>query len=337
MGGETSDLKLARVIHEERERFLIDLDGDDVLATISGRLRHRTEFRSDLPTVGDYVEVTYNPLEGMARIQKLHPRRTRLVRKLAGEHASEQILASNIETAFLLNSLNRDLNLRRIERYLVMVRDGRITPVLVLTKSDLVPDLEAEELKQKVQRVAGNDLVLCTSIKEPESFNQLKAFFRPGETIALIGSSGVGKSTLTNLFLKQDVQTIQSIGEHAERGKHTTTSRSLFKTESGAFLMDTPGIREIQLWSGEEGFDDSFGDVLQLLGECRFSNCSHNGDIGCAIEKAIANGELEAGRFKSFLKIQKEQAYMEAKERARTSSHIKHIWKSRKKKYRRGK
>lgn len=337
IGGDSLNLKLARIINEERERFTIQLGDEEVKAVLSGKLRHQIHFRSQMPAVGDYVDVTFNPLEGIARIISIRPRRSQLTRKLSGEHAGEQILAANIDTALVLNSLNRDLNLRRIERYLVMIRDGGIRPVLVLTKSDLVDQEEAQRLKQMVEKVAGDDLVICSSILEPASLRPLLQFFHIDQTVALIGSSGVGKSTLTNYLLNQQVQLVQEIGAYADRGRHTTTSRRLFKTESGAYLMDTPGIREIQLWSGEDGFEHSFPDVLELMGQCRFSNCAHKDDLGCAIQAAIESGELEEARLKSFLKIQREQAYMEAKEKARTSNHLQHIWKVRGKAYRRGK
>lgn len=340
MRGDTLDLKLGRVVGEERERYSVVLDGEEVTAVLSGKFRHQANFRSDLPTVGDFVRVSYNPHESFARILSVEPRKSELKRKLAGEFAGEQLLGANVDTAFVLNSLNRDLNLRRIERYLVMIRDGGIEPVIVLTKADLISDrvkfLFVDEVKQVAQGAQGVKVV-CTNINNPDSFHELKEFFKPNQTIALLGSSGVGKSTMTNFFLQSEAQKIQEIGSHAERGRHTTTSRKMFLTHEGSYLMDTPGIREIQLWNGEQGFDESFEDVKELLGQCRFTNCKHEGDLGCAIQEAIDCGELEAGRFKSYLKIQREQAYMQAKEKARTSNHLKHIWKNRQSEYRRGK
>jgi ribosome biogenesis GTPase len=337
MRGETLDLKRGRVISEERERYAVEFEGQVVPAVLSGKLRHQSIQRSDLPTVGDFVLLRWCSSEGVGRIEEVEARKTKLVRKLAGENAGEQLLGANIDTVFLLNSLNRDLNLRRIERYLVMIRDGGIRPVVVLTKADLVSTQEVLNYKQAVMRISGEDSVICTSVEEPLSFEPLIDFLRPGETVALLGSSGVGKSTMTNLILGQEKQVIQEIGAHAERGKHTTTSRSLFRLQSGAYLIDTPGIREIQLWSGEGGVEDSFHDVLTLMSRCRFRNCRHGDDLGCAVRKAINSGELEEKRFYSLLKIQREQAFMKQREKAKTSNHHKHIWKNRSREYRRGK
>ena len=335
MRGHSYALKCGRVINEERERYTLDVDGDEVIAVLSGKLRHYALNRSELPSVGDNVEVLLLPGDSIGKIEGVKERKSKLVRKLAGEYAGEQLLGANVDIVFLLNSLNRDLNLRRIERYLVMIRDGGIKPILILTKSDLVTDEVTEKFLTQIKTITKVDQVLSISIENKESIEEVKKLILPGQTIALLGSSGVGKSTLTNALLERQQQVVQEIGSHADRGKHTTTSRTLFKLPNGAFLMDTPGIREIQLWEGEGGFEHSFSDVLELEKRCKFSNCRHQDDHGCAIQSAIERGELEAARLKSYHKIEKEQSFMEKRSQAKTSKHLKEIWKKRSREYRR--
>lgn len=319
----------ARILNEERERYTIEIDGDEIMAIVSGKFRNQAGNRLDFPAVGDEVLVRYNPCDSRAIIEEVLPRKTTLLRKIAGEYAGAQILGSNIDIAFVLNSLNRDLNLRRIERYLVMIRDGGIRPVIVLTKSDLMQPEVVNTIVEKVRKIAGIDEIIVTSIFDQHSMEAIKALIAPEMTVALIGSSGVGKSSLSNLLLGEDIQKVQDIGTHAERGVHTTTSRSLFRLANGAYLMDTPGIREIQLWEGDSGVGSSFEDVLELISRCRFSNCTHQNDVGCAVRAAINNGVLEQSRLQSFLKIEREQSFMQARSCAKTQSQQRKIWKKR--------
>jgi ribosome biogenesis GTPase / thiamine phosphate phosphatase len=328
--------RYARILNEQRNYYLIDLEGEELKAVMSGNLRHLAESSMDRPAVGDSVVVSYNPHEGTAKIHAVEERKSVLLRKTAGSFAGEQVIASNLDTVFIVNSLNRELNLRRMERYLVMVRDGGIRPVLVLSKSDLISSEERQELLQEVQIVAGEVPVHVTSMKRPWSMEVLKKYLLPGHTLALIGSSGVGKSTLTNFFLGQQLQDTGGIRDDDDRGKHTTTSRTLFPLENGSFLLDTPGIREIQLWSGSEGLDDTFSDILTAMSQCRFSDCCHDAEPGCSLREALESGEIEEDRYNSYLKLRREQAFMEMRKNARSQRREKEIWKQRSKESRRG-
>lgn len=328
-------LKEGKIINEQRQRYIVESEGGEFTAILSGKLRHFSLQRSELPTVGDLVLIQVTPGQELVVIEEVLPRKSQLTRKLAGEYAGEQLLGANIDIVFLLNSLNRDLNLRRIERYLVMIRDGGIKPVIILTKSDLVSKEQALQFQEEIKKISRDEIVLKCSINDPESISRIKELVHSEMTVALLGSSGVGKSTLTNLLLGSERQTTQEIGQHAERGKHTTTSRSLLKLENGAYLMDTPGIREIQLWEGSGGFEFSFSDIIELEKNCKFTNCRHQDDFGCAIQNAIENGALDQARLKSFLKIEREQAFMKQRSQAKHSKHQKEIWKKRSREYRR--
>jgi ribosome biogenesis GTPase / thiamine phosphate phosphatase len=336
MSGD-SYIQKGRVMHEDRSLLTVRLENKEIIrATIAGSFLYKNECRSQRPTVGDFVELTYNPLEGMGRITKLLERKTQLARKIAGEFAGEQILGANIDTAFYLSSLNMDLNLRRMERYLIMIKDGGINPVVLLTKADLVSQEHIKQVLDAVKRVVKEVPVIVTTTVDHLSFIPLKDYLVSGETIAFLGSSGVGKSSLTNIVMGDETQEVQVIRNDDDKGKHTTTARSLFELPNGCLIMDTPGIREVQLWEGDIGLNHTFEDVIELISNCRFSNCHHQGEPGCAVEEALDSGELDLGRLKSYIKLEREQEYMTRKGNAKELSDQKKIWKSRSKAFRRG-
>lgn len=327
----------ARVLHEEKNCYEVKIESEVVRAVVSGKMRHDALVPSQLPAVGDYVMCTYEPHNSLARIEEVLPRSTHLTRKVAGDAYSEQILASNLQVVFYLTSLNMDLNLRRLERYLIMIRDGKITPVVLLSKADLVDAQTIEQAVKDVKAVAPSVEVYAISSQHTASMDELKKYFVPEATVAFLGSSGVGKSTLTNFYLGREVQTTQEIGEERDKGRHTTTSRSLFFLANGCAIIDTPGIREIQLWEGDStGVDELFADILDLQGRCQYSNCGHQHEPGCQVQLAIEEGRLDRARLKSFLKLAREQSYMQLKLNATTRRQQKEIWKKRGRTYRRG-
>jgi ribosome biogenesis GTPase / thiamine phosphate phosphatase len=286
--------------------------------------------------VGDYVLCRYNPLQGIGRIEKLLERKSSLLRKVAGEYAGAQVLGANLDTVFYLSSLNMDLNLRRMERYLIMIKDGGIRPVVILTKADLISSDDLESILERVRDVIGDISVYITSAKDLESFECLNKYLCENETVAFLGSSGVGKSTMTNIMLSSEECDVQIISHEDDKGKHTTTSRSLYQLENGCYVMDTPGIREIQLWEGESGLNETFKDIEDLIQNCGFRNCSHVKEPNCAILTAIDRGELCPLRFRSYGKLCREQMHMEIRANAKDLSQQKKSWKKRSMESRRG-
>jgi len=254
--------------------------------------------------VGDWLVLNAGDLRALKRLQ----RKTLLTRKAAGEEAKPQILVANVDTVFLVSSCNEDFNLSRIERYLAMTLQGGVTPVVVLTKADLSDDPAA--LVQKARALHPGLVVEFLDARNPEQADVLRSWCGPGQSVALLGSSGVGKSTLANTLGAGDQtnrQTTGGIREKDGKGRHTTTSRSLHLLPTGGVLVDNPGVREFQLPDCDDGVKDVFDDVLQIVAQCRFSDCGHDGEPGCAVRAAIESGELDERRFASFQKLSEEQ------------------------------
>lgn len=296
----------ARVTGEQKGMVRLQLGQLPLLGEISGKFRHEAKSKNgwDWPSTGDWVATTPRPSDGRATIHQILTRKTCLHRKSAGENQDIQILASNVDTAFIVTSLNHDLNPRRVERYLTLIRESGAVPVVLLTKADLVENPQTGI--DSIAEVAAGVEVLAISAKASTGIEALKAYLQPGKTLVLLGSSGVGKSTLANRLLGEDVLKTQAAREGDDRGRHTTTARHLFQLPTGSLLIDTPGMRELQLGEHEEGLDSQFEDIAQLAHACRFGNCGHNTEPGCAIRAALASGALARDRWENFAKLQKE-------------------------------
>ena len=283
-----------------------------MLSEISGKLRYEALNDEEFPSVGDFVVVSLRTSEMRATIHKVLPRKSKFSRKVAGTNTKEQIVASNIDTIFLVNSLNKDFNARRIERYLIMAWESGASPVILLSKADLCVDLE-EKLSQTEKAAAGVPIHIISAV-DNRGMDDLNQYLKPGRTIALLGSSGVGKSTLLNYLAGEIVQETKEVRAYDDRGRHTSTSREMFILDSGAIMIDTPGMRELQLWGGTEGISEAFEDIEALASQCRFSNCMHKKEPGCAIKQAIEDGILDEKRFKSYSTLQKESKMIEKKQ-----------------------
>jgi ribosome biogenesis GTPase len=305
------DCAVARVTAVHRDSYLVRNEHREVFAELTGSFAYSAESSIDLPSVGDWALVQYHNADTLAIIHGLLPRKSFLRRKTPGKKIDYQMIAVNIDFALIVQACDHDFNLRRLERYLVMVNEGNIEPILLLTKSDLV---SAEELEQRLSEVRQANIkctVLPLSNVTGFGVDHVRQLLEPGRTYCLVGSSGVGKTTLLNHILGRDVFETNTVRASDGRGRHTTTQRQLIVLEQGAMLIDTPGMRELGNIGVGSGLEESFADILELSKNCRFSNCTHTREAGCALLNAIENGTLRADRYQSYLKLMKESEYNE--------------------------
>jgi ribosome biogenesis GTPase len=287
----------------------------ELLAELAGSLRHQAQGAEELPAVGDFVALraTKEGDSGSAVIQAVLPRSAAFVRRAAGARSEPQVLAANVDTVFLVMGLDGDFNLRRAERALVLAWDSGASPVLLLNKADLCPDVEAR--RAEVERSAPGVPVCVVAAKVGSGLDALEPWLAPGRTVVLLGSSGVGKSTLVNRLLGREKQKTREVIENADqRGRHTTTHRELVALPGGAILIDTPGLRELQLWSDGAGLEAAFDDVSRVAASCRFTDCGHGSEPGCAVRAAVDEGTLDPARLESYKKLAAELRAHEVRE-----------------------
>ena len=311
-------LEAGRVVLAQGDVYRLRTADGEVAAEASGRIRRAGEESADaLPAIGDWVAVETPPGDGTARIQALLPRRSKLSRKVAGARAREQVVAANVDAVFLVMGLDGDFNLRRLERLLVMAWESGARPVAVLNKADLVDDPEAR--RRAVEAVAPGVPVVVTSALGDGAREALEPHLGRGETGALVGSSGAGKSTLINRLLGRELMPTAAVRAGDDRGRHTTTHRQLVRLPGGGLLIDNPGIRELQLWAAGDGLGRAFDEIEELAARCRFRDCRHRGEPGCAVRAAIDDGTLAADRLESLQALERELHHLELRrdERAR--------------------
>jgi len=325
----------ARVAEENRELYRLFCEKGEFLAELSGKFRHATLSRSDLPAVGDWVLAQLRLRENRATIHYVLRRKGKFSRKTAGRKTEEQIVAANIDVLFLVSSLNREFNPRRIERYLTLAWDSGARPVIILNKSDLCANAAA--FCAEAESAAMGARVVLTSAARGDGLEELRAILCgveekaesgfPSEqeqsclTAALLGSSGVGKSSLINVLLgdtgpRAGQLATQAVREGDDRGRHTTTSRQLLLVPGGGVVIDTPGMRELQLWNAADSIGRTFGDIQELAARCKFRDCRHQSEPGCAVRAAVESETLDAERVESFHKLEREEQFLEAKQDA---------------------
>ena len=305
LAAQYPELTVGRITLQEKGMYRIRTIMGEQNALVSGKFQFDAQSPSDYPAVGDYVMASCADLD-TAVIHQVLPRKSLFVRKAAGTSKTEQVVAANIDTVFLCMSLNNDFNLRRLERYLAVAWESGADPVVVLTKADLCGDLPQKQ--REVEAIAVGVDILTTSAMESDGYRQIMPYITQGRTVAFVGSSGVGKSTLINRLLGEERLATDGL-RNDDKGHHTTTQRELLFLPNGAMVIDTPGMRELGMWDAASGVEQTFGDIEELAARCRFRNCSHSGESGCAVRVALESGHLDAGRWLSYQKLKNENSY----------------------------
>jgi ribosome biogenesis GTPase len=312
---ERPDLAPARVVAEHRALYRVHTGAAEMPARATGALRHHAASRADLPAVGDWVLIQHEPPSDVAVIHHVVPRRTKFSRKAAGARVEEQIVAANVDTVWIVSSLAGDLNLRRLERYLALAWESGASPAIVLSKMDLCSDLE--NTVSDVETAARGAPVHTVSCVTGHGLDDLTQYLTAHRTVALLGSSGVGKSTLINKLLGEDVLRTGAVRTKDGKGMHVTRHRQLLFHPSGGMIVDTPGMRELQLWEASEGMGETFADIEEAAASCRFVDCRHMVEPGCAVVDAVQRGQMDAERLASYHKLQQELRVLERKTDAR--------------------
>jgi ribosome biogenesis GTPase len=315
-----------RIVIQQRGGYRLITEAGEIEARATGALI-KAASDSERPAAGDWVAVEARPGETTALVHHVLPRRTVFIRKASGPRGGAQVVAANVDTAFLVASMNSDLNLRRLERYLATAYESGAEPVIVLTKADLASDVPAKVAE--VETVAFGAPVLAISSKTGQGLEAIAAHLPPGRTAVLLGSSGAGKSTLLNALAGEERMDTGAIREADERGRHTTTHRELVLLPSGGLILDTPGMRELGLWEAEAGVSTAFEDVEAIAAQCRFTDCTHGREPGCAVRAAIEAGVLPEGRLLAYEKLQAELAYERRREDPRAAQENRKLWASR--------
>jgi ribosome biogenesis GTPase len=310
-GLQKPDCAVARVTAVNRDNYLVRNESSEVLAELTGAFRFSAGSSLELPAVGDWALVRYLNDGTFAIIHGRFPRKSTLRRKAAGRDIDYQMIASNIDVAFIVQSCDIDFSLRRLERYLVMAREGGIEPMLLLSKSDLVGPEDLAGRMAAVRQSTTGCPIIALSNKTGSGLDEVRQVLEKGKTYCLLGSSGVGKSTLLNRLVGRDLMETNTVRATDGRGRHTTARRQLIVLEQGAMLIDTPGMRELGNIAVSEAIDESFADITELSNGCRFTNCTHTNEPGCSLLAAIERGELAEGRYQSYLKLLKESEYHE--------------------------
>jgi ribosome biogenesis GTPase len=316
-----------RVISESKNSYRVNSQYGELTAKIAGKMRYQAEGKNIYPAVGDWVVIRPIVNENKATIHAVLPRKSKFSRKVAGESTEEQVVSANVDTVFIVSGLDggRNLNLRRIERYLTLAWSSGATPVIVLNKVDLCSDVGV--FIRKVKEISLGISIHTVSAKEKLGLEALRNYLIKGHTVAFLGSSGVGKSALINALLGTEKQEIGEVREDDRMGRHTTTRRELIMLPGGGMMIDTPGMREIQMWAGEDDLQGTFSDIEALAKGCRFNDCSHNTETGCAVIEAIKNGDLEPTRLESYRKLQNELTYLASREEDSARLYEKVKWK----------
>jgi ribosome biogenesis GTPase len=302
---------MARVVAVHKDSFTVSNGEVDVLAELVGKILFSASSPTDYPAVGDWVLVNFYDENTFAIIHEVLPRKSLLKRKTPGKKVDFQLIAANIDVAFIVQSLDENFNLRRLERYLVMINESNIQPIVMLSKSDLLPTEDISKRIDEIHTIMPRLQVVPFSNENESGLARVKEIMQPGLTYCLLGSSGVGKTTLINNLIGQSTYKTKTVSKKESKGRHATTYRQLIKLDLGAMIVDTPGMRELGNFSVDTGLGETFSEIAALSQKCRFSDCAHIGEKGCAVLDAVEKGQLSADRYQNYLKMTKESAYNE--------------------------
>ncbi|TNE73606.1 ribosome small subunit-dependent GTPase A [bacterium] len=305
------EFEIGRVIVEHKERYLVKTAEHEYEAEILGNLRFTAQSRADFPAVGDWVALSVYDTD-KALIHSVFPRKSSIERQTVGKKGEKQIIATNIDYALIVLSVDRDFSINRIERYLTICYTSAIEPIIVLSKVDLITELELTQFMEAIQTRIPKVPTFAVSNETQWGISELKAAIQNRKTYCLLGSSGVGKSTLLNTILGTQAMKTQTISESTQRGRHMTTHRELHITESGGILIDNPGMREVGITDASGGLEITFDRITELAEECKFKDCTHTTETGCAVLQAIENGELDHASYNNYLKMQREKEHFES-------------------------
>ncbi|MFP4544920.1 MAG: ribosome small subunit-dependent GTPase A [Candidatus Kapaibacterium sp.] len=305
------DFTIGRVIEEHKERYVVKTETGDLEAEVTGNLRFSAQGREDFPAVGDWVAlISYD--DDFAVIHKILPRISVITRQAVGHYGEVQIIAANIDYAFLVQAVDRDFNINRLERYLTICHASKVSPVIILTKTDLIDAQRLEEIIEGINKRHKNIPVAAISNETRSGYDRLLELFEKGKSYCMLGSSGVGKSTLMNNLSGKAMMKTDAISQSTNKGRHITSHRELTLLDNGAILIDNPGMREVGIADTSGGLESTFDDIAALSENCRFSDCTHTQESGCAVIKAVESGEIDRSSYENYLKMEKEKAHFDS-------------------------
>ena len=314
-----------RIAIENRDNYLVLSEYGELTGQVTGKLLYTSESVASLPKVGDWVALSVFPDDSRAMIHEVLPRQSIFSRKMPERKTEEQIIAANLDSIFVVQSLDDDFSPNRLERYLVMIREQNITPWVILNKCDLVD--HPEKYTQQLAAILPDIPFISLSAASGEGFDDLRAYLEDGKTFAFVGSSGVGKSTIINRLAGEELFRTKETRKADSKGRHTTTRRELVVIPGCGLLIDTPGMREFQLWAGDSGMDDIFSDIFSYAENCKFNDCTHVHETECAVLEALENAEISESHYENFMKLQRELAYLESKRNQKAALEEKIRWK----------
>ncbi len=305
------DFEIGRVISEHKERYIVKTEKGELEAEITGNLRFSSKSREDFPAVGDWVALSIHDLD-FSIIHSILPRYSVISRQAVGKFGEIQIIATNIDYAFLVQVADRDFNINRLERYLTICNSSKVSPIIVLSKIDLIDEHRTAEIIENIKARIKNVLILAISNESKEGYDKISAIIEKGKTYCMLGSSGVGKSTLLNNLSDKSLMRTDSISQSTNKGKHVTSHRELIILENGGILVDNPGMREVGIVDSTGGLEITFDLIARFSQNCKFKDCTHTNETGCSVIEAVEKGEIDRASYENYMKMEREKAYFES-------------------------